>query len=77
MEVKSDAQRLAARKDERMQIILNREECTTIYEALITEIAEAKEDLEKDKKKGKLTVFSQDRLDKIRFLKLRFEPYTG
>ncbi len=62
-----------------MQIILNREECEVILDALITELEEMKNELKFDQEVGRdLSVkLDFEYIEKIEQLIKRFEPYLS
>ncbi len=58
-----------------MKIELNEKEIDMIYEALITEIEEQKEEVAADERRGRGD-YSRNYLDEVRVLKMKIEPYT-
>ena len=59
-----------------MQIILSKEACKIIYEALITEHAEAEGDRLRDKQRGRDLQYVDKRIKGIKGVLKRFEPYV-
>ena len=58
-----------------MQIILSDEEIETIHEALITEEAEAEQNVVNDESRGRDTKRRVEYRDKVSALRERFYPY--